>query len=240
MVDLHNHILPGVDDGARDLEEALTMARQAVAVGTTIMAATPHRLHAGHEQLRPMIEAGVAELQGNLDRRTIPLRLVAGIELPMRLDSAEKLQAGELIPLGGRDGKYVLIEPPFDRIPALALTVLESILDLGMIPLIAHPERNAELQRSLVFLETCASRGMPLQITAGSILGKFGPAPQACAKAIAMRRDWISIISSDAHDPRDRTPGDMRLAVEMVAGWIGDEAAAMKMADDLPRSFLPG
>jgi protein-tyrosine phosphatase len=239
MIDLHNHILPCIDDGARDLEEALTMARQAIAQGTTVMAATPHRFHSGREHLGPFIEKAVAGLQLHLDKKKIPLKIVPGVELPMRPDTAQMLVSGALIPLGGAGGKYVLVEPPFDRIPSTALRLLESILDLGLIAIIAHPERNSEVQKSLAFLDTCAALGLPIQITAGSIVGKFGPRPQRCAKEIAAHLDWRVFISSDAHDAFDRTPGHMREAVETVADWIGDEAAARRMVDEIPRGLLP-
>jgi protein-tyrosine phosphatase len=239
MIDLHNHILPGVDDGARDLAEALAMARMAVEQGTSIMAATPHRFHGGHEQLADRIESEITQLQRALDAHAIPLKIVPGVELQMRRDCARGLIAGYLLPLGGAGGKHVLVEPPFDRIPASSIPVLESILEIGFTPVLAHPERNSEIQKSLAFVEMCVSRGMPIQLTAGSIVGKFGPKPFECAKAISAHRDWPIVIASDAHDAIDRTPSDMREAVNIVAAWIGDEAAAMRMVDDLPRSLLP-
>jgi len=238
MIDLHNHILPCVDDGARDINEALTMARQAVSQGTTIMAATPHRFHIGKEQVGEFIEKAVAALQVCLDNHEIPLKIVPGVEASMRPDTAEKIRSGSIIPLGGRGGTHVLIEPPFDRIPGIAFSILDSIMDLGLTPLIAHPERNSDVQKSLEFLDSCASRGMAMQITAGSIVGKFGFRPQECAAKIVAHRDWKIIIASDAHDCADRTPDDMLQAVAIAGKWLGDEAAARRMVEDTPRSLL--
>jgi protein-tyrosine phosphatase len=239
MIDLHNHILPRIDDGARNIDEALTMAGQAVDQGTTIMAATPHRFHGGHEYAALFIEEAVGTLQRHIDKSGIALKIIPGIELPMRPDTADMLQSGGVIPIGGPSGKFVLIEPPFDRVPSSALHILESIIGLGLTPVLAHPERNAEIQKSLAFVETCASRGIPMQLTAGAITGKFGASPMRCAKEIAERRDWTIIISSDAHDTAERNPSDMREAVETVAGWISDEAAAWRMVEDTPRGMLP-
>jgi protein-tyrosine phosphatase len=238
MIDLHNHILPGIDDGAHDLEEALTMARQAVGVGTTVMAATPHRFAYGHEITASIVFEHVEELQRNLDEHQIPLRIVPGIELGMRPDLAEALANGTVMPLGGRDGKYALIEPPFDRIPGTALPALESVLALGLTPILAHPERNAEVQDHLAFLETCAALGVFIQITAGSIVGKFGERAQKAAQKIALQRDWKIIIASDAHDQHERTPSDMPEAVSLVAKWIGDAKAARAMVEDVPLSLI--
>jgi protein-tyrosine phosphatase len=239
MVDLHNHILPGVDDGARDLDDALTMARQAVAQGTSIMAATPHRYYQSSEMHGSVVEDAVHRLQRSLDRHQIPLRIVAGIELPMKPDTLDLLRDGRLIPIGGHRGKFVLIEPPFNNIPPTAIPLLEGIQSLRMTPIVAHPERNSEIQRDLTFLETCAERGMILQVTAGAVIGKFGPKPEACAREIVQRRDWKIILASDAHDTFDRTPGDMSAAVARIAEWINDEPAARHMATTLPHSLIP-
>ncbi len=137
----------------------------------------------------------------------------------------------------------VLIEPPFNQIPASALPLLKSLQDDGYLPLIAHPERNSEVQRDLAFVETCAALGMAIQLTAGSILGKFGPRAEAAAKRIATRRGWTTVIASDAHEQHERTPGDMRLAASKVSLWLGgdDEAqtTAERMVKGTPESFLP-
>jgi len=239
MVDLHNHILPGVDDGARNLSEALEMARQAVAQGTTILAATPHRFARGNEQRGPAVIEKVERLQRSLDTSGIELEIVPGIEIPMRPDTIDALRRSSLIPLGGTTGRYLLMEPPFDRIPVHAMPLLESLMRMRYIPIIAHPERNGEIQRDITFLEQCAERGMVIQLTAGSILGKFGHVARRSAKEIALRRDWQVIIASDAHETGDRTTGDLRNAMLLVAEWTGDETAAQRMVDDLPRSLLP-
>ncbi len=239
MYDLHNHILPGVDDGARDLAEALAMAKKAVADGTTVMAATPHRYWKAKQITAKMVVEGAERLQKSLDENGIALKIVPGLEIPMRPDTALALQDGTLIPIGGKTGEYVLMEPPFDRIPQFALPILESVMELGLTPVIAHPERNSEVQNHLAFLESCASLGMIIQLTAGSIVGKFGERPLECAKLIAARTDWKVIIASDAHDKHDRIASDMGESRRTVAEWLGDEAAANRMVDELPKSLIP-
>src|SRR5215471_7063685 len=97
MIDLHNHILAGVDDGAHDLEEALTMARQAVDAGTSILAATPHRIWDERDISAEQVAWHVQRLQGELDRREIPLKIAAGCELTMKPDTLERLLDGTLM-----------------------------------------------------------------------------------------------------------------------------------------------
>jgi protein-tyrosine phosphatase len=239
MIDLHNHILPGVDDGAHNLEEALEMARQAVAVGTTVLAATPHRFWRGQEATSDRVAWHVERLQGELDRRKIPLRLVGGCEIPLNPDPTEPLQSELLMPLGGPQSKTLLVEPPFDRIPGNALRLLGELQQLGYTLVLAHPERNSEVQHDLSFVEACAEIGVILQLTTGSILGHFGRDPRVAANSIALRTDWKVIISSDAHWSHDRTPALMGQAREVVAEWVGDEAIANRMVDVLPRSLIP-
>jgi protein-tyrosine phosphatase len=239
MYDLHNHILPGIDDGASDLQESLIMARTAVSVGTTVMAATPHRFYQGREMTVERVEESVQVLQSQLDTQNVPLRIVPGVEIGMRPDTVDALRAGRLSRIGGQKGKFALIEPPFEELPDFCWPIIEGVLALSITPILAHPERNATIQKDLAFPGQCAARGVIIQLTAGSIVGKFGAKAQACAQRIALNRGWKIIIGSDAHDAYDRTPGDLADAADRVAGWIGDASAARVMVDDLPASLLP-
>ena len=138
MVDLHNHILPGVDDGARDLEEAFAMARQAVSVGTRIMAATPHR-YRGREQSSPdYVEPRVRRLQQELDRAGIALTIVPGVEIPITPYVLDDLRSGEISPLGGANGRAVLMEPPFSNLPGNLIPSLQALIDGGYQPIVAR------------------------------------------------------------------------------------------------------
>src|SRR5579884_3129783 len=218
MIDLHNHILPGIDDGARDMEESLEMARQAVAAGTQVMAATPHRFWRAKPFSTERIATYVERLQAELDRQTIGLRIVPGCEIPMWPDPIDALQEGTIMRLGGEASRAVLVEPPFDRIPGNALRLLAAMQEIGLMPVLAHPERNREAQGDLSFVEACAETGIALQITSGSILGHFGREPRRVAHAIATRSDWRVIIASDSHWAHDRTPAHMGAARDTVAG----------------------
>lgn len=239
MIDLHNHILPALDDGARDLEEALTMAKMAVANGTAVMAATPHRFARGREITPPTIVAQVGALQSELDSRSIPLRLLPGSEIPMAADVAEGLRTGRLLRLGGSTGTHALIEPPFDRIPGYALGVLEEILSAGVGVILAHPERNEEVQKSLAFVESCAALGCVIQITSGSVVGAFGTQAEQTARAILAHDEWSIILASDAHWAHDRTPDRLHDAMAVATAWTGNPERAERMVSAGPASCLP-
>jgi len=238
MIDLHNHILPTLDDGARGLDEALAMAKMAVGIGTTIMAATPHRFMKGREIVSDVIHARVDALQRELDSREIPLRLLPGSEIPFGPDVVDGLREGRLVRIGGATGTHALIETPFEAIPGTAISVLDQLADAGIGVVLAHPERNEEVQQNLAFVESAAALGAILQITSGSVLGAFGPLAQATAKAIVERSEWQVIIASDAHWAHDRTTDQLRAASTRVAEWIGDAARAEWMVSDGPSSCI--
>jgi protein-tyrosine phosphatase len=236
FVDIHNHILPGIDDGAPTMGHAVEMARQAVACGTDTMVATPHRAYGTRRSAPPdWVRGLVIELQRVLDGEGVPLHVVPGLEIPMGPAVADELTAGQLLTLGDA-GAWALVEPPFDRIPRDGLDSLRRIHDTGLRVVLAHPERCAEIQRGLTFIESCADLGMAFQLTTGSLLGRFGSRAQATAEAIlAHASEWP--LASDTHDLRDRTAGLMAEARDRAAELVGTTLAE-EMADSRPRSFL--
>ena len=142
FVDIHNHILPGIDDGARTMAEAVEMARRAAAGGTDILVATPHQFWPGRRGApADWLRGLVLELQSMIDREKIPLRVVPGVEAKIGLHVVEELQHGEVLTLGDA-GRWVLMEPPFDRIPPGALSTLREVRQAGFQVVLAHPERS--------------------------------------------------------------------------------------------------
>ena len=139
MIDLHSHILPGIDDGAADLATALGMARAFVADGVDVVACTPHILPGLYNNTGPAIRAAVAHLQNELDGHDIPLRLVAGADNHIDPDFVAGLKSGRLLPLA--DTRYVLVEPPHHVVPARLEDLFFSIQVSGHIPILTHPER---------------------------------------------------------------------------------------------------
>ncbi|MGO8672130.1 MAG: tyrosine-protein phosphatase [Capsulimonadaceae bacterium] len=238
FVDIHNHILPGVDDGALDVHYALEMARRAVAGGTEIMVATPHRcVWQRPDAPANWVRAHVRALQRRLKDAKIPLKVVPGVEIPVGPGLAEALAAGRLVTLGDT-GRWALIEPPFDEIPVNALDHLQDVVDAGIGVVLAHPERNAVIQENLSFLESCARLGINVQLTSGSLLGAFGRRAKFTAEAILERHaEWEIVIASDAHDLSDRPPDWLAQSRDAAAKIVGDEAANA-MVDSRPRAMV--
>lgn len=227
-----------MDDGARTVAEALEMARQAVAAGTDTMVATPHRGWFLRRPARPeAVREHVAGLQDSLNRARIPLKIVSGVEIKMAPRVADDLVSGEVGTLGDA-GRWALIEPPFDRIPAGGLESLRKVIEARFSVVLAHPERCAEVQQSLAFLEACAGLGMAFQLTSGSLLGRFGTSAQETAHAIlAHAADWPLVIASDTHDLRDRSCALLREARDAAAALVGVEQA-QEMVDARPRAMI--
>jgi protein-tyrosine phosphatase len=238
FVDIHNHILPGVDDGPKDVWTSLLMAERAVENGTQIMVATPHRAYLMRKDApRPWIIRQTELLQDALISAKIPLILVPGVEIQFGPNVVSDIASGHLCTLGN-GGKWALIEPPFNGLPENGLDTIEELAKLKIGVVLAHPERNSNMQRDLKFARQCVKRGCILQLTTGSILGNFGAKALATAEAILSNyKEWPIVIASDSHDPIHRRPNLMAEARNAAAKIVG-EAEAATMVDERPRSRL--
>ena len=205
MIDLHIHILPGVDDGSSSMEESLRMAAIAADCGVREMAVTPHCNLP--EPARPLLSGEVRKhmqnFQAVLDQTGIPIRLYPGMEIFGKPDTAALLRRGDLLTLA--DSRYPLIEFPFHRYGEEATEVLGNVLDLGLRPLVAHPERYRYVQQDPRLVNLWADMGCLLQINRGSLLGRFGEQTEAMAFAL-LERNFVTCIASDAHRSSFRTP----------------------------------
>lgn len=215
MIDIHTHILPGVDDGADDLEESLAMAELALEGGTEEIVITPHSNQPGRFEnfyLDSLTKIFDTFEKAVIDRN-LPLKLYRGMEIYASGDVAEKICDGRLIGLGGSD--YYLIEFPFGIGAEDMGDVLESVLNIGKVPLIAHPERYACVQYNPGILYEWMEMGCLSQINKGSLYGKFG---RGAAKTAGILLDFelVSCIASDAHSSVRRTPymGEIRENIE--------------------------
>ena len=229
MIDLHSHILPGLDDGARDMQEALKMAAMAAESGVSAMAVTPHCVHGDAQEV---FEAWKL-LQRQLRREEIPLKLYVGMEIFGTPETAELLRKEQLLTLNG--SRYPLIEFGFYTDGEAETEILESVIQAGYRPVVAHPERYEYVQRDPELINLWHKMGCLLQINRGSLLGRFGSAARELALAL-VDRGFAALVASDAHSAQMRTPwmADARklLREEFPAG------ASRCLLHDNPRKIL--
>jgi len=236
VVDLHSHILPGVDDGSKSWEMTLEMCRLAAQDGTTDIAATPHMLDGVHRVHPDKVRELVAELRPRLAAAGIPLVVHVGGDVHVGPDLLERLAAGEALTLGDT-GKYLLVEFPHEVLPAGALDLMFRLRVKGIQPVFTHPERNLSVQDRPAVLREWAEMEILLQVTAGSFTGGFGRAAQEVAMTMA-REGLAHIVASDAHDTGRRGPG-MSAARESLRTTM-DEAELRAAFELRPRYILEG
>ena len=236
MIDLHCHFLPGIDDGAQTLDEALALARASVQDGITHAVMTPH-VHAGvFENRSTGIAQAVERFRQELARHNIALAISAGGEVRIGSELIELLAAGELPFLGRRGAQRVmLLELPHGSIPVGAERFTAWLRKQGVLPLIAHPERNKDVMRNLAKLDPFIEQGCLLQITAGSLVGSFGEMAQLRARELLDRGD-IFAVATDAHNLGSRPPM-LAAARAFVVAHCG-EAEAEALTHRNPLSLL--
>lgn len=205
MTDIHCHILPGIDDGARTLEDALQMARIAQRSGVNAIIATPHCNHPANFKSN-YIDRELADhfalLHAAIKEARIPISLYPGAEVLCSEDTPQLLEAGKLLTLAG--SRYLLVEFFFNESPSFMNRQLDAIAALGAVPVIAHPERYSAIQQDPRITESWFSRGYILQLNKGSILGALGVRAQSCSHFL-LTQGLAHVIASDAHGIRQRT-----------------------------------
>lgn len=232
MIDLHCHILPGLDDGAAGLEDSVELARAFVSLGILVVAATPHvrdDFPTTPEQLR----AGLATLGRELSRRSIPLQVLSGAEIS--LDVLDRLTPAELRAFGlAANPAYVLLEFPYAGWPLTLSGQAAGLLELGVTPVLAHPERNPDVQADPLRLGELVQAGVLVQVTAASITGLFGRPTRSTALRL-VRSGLAHLVSSDAH-----TSGKRLAALAEVHGAVGDRRLTRWLTRDAPLAILNG
>jgi protein-tyrosine phosphatase len=235
MIDLHCHILPGVDDGARGFAEAVAMCRLAAEDGCEAMVATPHQRRGEWWNAdRQALAALADELQGQLGSR---LRVHLGGEIHVDselLAEVEKLPAGGgVLPLAG--SRYLLIEFDSNGTPRDAIHLVHELAVAGWRPIVAHPEFIPWLSPDPGLLARLISLGATAQVTAMSVTGDFGRRPQADTHAL-LDAGLVHFVASDSHNTRRRPPG-LRRAFDLIAGRWG-ENVARRLAIDNPGAVV--
>jgi protein-tyrosine phosphatase len=203
MIDLHSHILFGVDDGAPDLEASLAMARMAVADGIEVMAATPHFLPGLYDNNTADVLQRIDVLNEALLAHDINLAVVSGGDVHISPDLHSKLQSNQVLTLHGT--RYFLFEPPHITAPQHLENHLFNIQVAGYVPILTHPERLKWIEQKYDLMQALAKSGVWMQITAGSLTGRFGKRPQYWAQRM-MAEGLVHILATDAHNTRSRPP----------------------------------
>lgn len=236
MIDIHSHVLPGVDDGAPDLDVALDMLTIAVEDGITAIAATPHFIDGSFAPTGPQVLEGVELLRQAAAKRGLPIAIHAGHEVRAAAGLVERVRTGEILALDRR-GRYLLLEMTGSQVPEWMDQLVFELEVAGITAVIAHPERNTGIIRNPMRLHALIEKGCRTQLTTGSLLGHFGKHAAATSRVL-LACDMVHVVASDAHDARFRTPSlaAARRVVEETAGAGVGEALFVTN----PRAILAG
>lgn len=238
MIDIHAHILPGVDDGSDSMEESVEMAYIAAQCGTQIIAATPHSNIQGHfhnYEDSNRCKLIHKQLCDAIESERIPIKIVRGMEIFGVGDIEEMIKQRKLISLN--HSGYYLIEFPFDMHPEEVEQGLDAVFSAGGIPILAHPERYYCVQDSPNLLYDWMSDGALSQVNKGSFLGAFGRGEERAAITL-LEHGLITCLGSDCHGTQWRTP-DMRDARKYIKGRAFEETVDLLLYDN-PRRILEG
>ena len=233
MIDLHCHILPGIDDGAADLAVSLEMARASVADGVTHLACTPHILPGLYPNTGPQIQQATGQLQDALDQHHIPLRLIAGADNHVVPNFVAGLRSGHLLSLAG--SRYVLVEPPHHVVPPRLEDLFFGLLTAGYVPILTHPERLSWIKSRYELIKRLGDSGIWMQVTAGSLAGAFGRNARYWVERM-LDEGRVHILATDAHDTRRRPP-NLSVGRELAAVRIG-EGEAEHLVASRPKGVL--
>lgn len=224
MIDLHCHILPGIDDGARDLDQALVLARAAVADGITHTVATPH-IHTGRfPNTLISITRAYRQLCAALKAESIPLKIGMAAEIRLSEEILNMVLLNQVPYLGKWEGeKVLLLELPHSHIPPGTEQLIRWLRKQKVRPMIAHPERNKDVIRDFNKVMPLVREGCLFQVTAGAVAGHFGEPAQERAIQL-LEQDLVTILATDAHH-EVRRPPVLNLGREAAAEIVGEDKA---------------
>ncbi len=229
MIDIHSHILPDLDDGARDLDESLQMIEIAAADGIRTMVATPHMLHGAFPVTAEAARERYETLTAAVRERGIDMEILLGAEIHLDVDIVGSLRDGQALTLG-EGGRAILLELPTTSIPTGTADVIFEMQTEGYRVVIAHPERNDELAANLERVVKMRDRGIHMQVTARSVTGGFGLRARRVARKM-VKQGLVDILASDAHGARGRVP-----VLSEALAWITKKVGAEEAEDLVNRN----
>jgi len=234
MIDLHTHLLPGIDDGAKSLEEAVQIIRHGKEIGITAICTTPHLSSSFTKDRTEKIMENFLKLQERTSEEKIGIDLHLGSEIDLRMnfDSIKRLPFFFI----NQTQKYLFVELPLGEFPSFTERILFSLLIEGLSPILAHPERSLLREKDFGRIEKLQDSGILSQVNAGSLLGDFGKKIQGAARRL-LEEDLVDFISSDAHDLNRRPITVMAEAFKKVKNDLGEEKG-LELFEKNPEKIL--
>ncbi len=252
MTDIHCHIIPGVDDGARDLEESLALVKMEASGGTSAFVATPHVIEKADYSRLDLFAERAELLRNALSNEGVVVSIVQGAEVYPSSKMIEALDAGLPITVGG-SGRHMLLDLPLTAFPHDFDSLLYEVQARRITPILAHPERSARFQEQPDLVRAYREKGILIQVNAASLRGRYGPRAQEVA-VIILKSHWANFVASDAHRPgKGPILGGARLRLTELVGAeyaefltaaspdalvCGNEAPEAPIAPPLARGFF--
>ncbi|MEK4554909.1 tyrosine-protein phosphatase [Jeotgalicoccus sp. FSL K6-3177] len=218
MIDIHNHLLINVDDGPKSEEETLDLLKQAVDEGITDIICTPHHHSGAYNTPADIVREKLTGVQNIIDKHQLPIKVHPGQEIRINDDLIDELRTGEALTLAG--SKYILIEFSFTELREDVDEVFTALRELGLTPIIAHPERCRPLVKNEQILARLIEEGALAQVTAASVCGEFGSGLQENSLEL-IRKGLIQLVASDAHHAEYR-PFMSKEAFEIIENELGE------------------
>ena len=234
MIDLHCHILPGIDDGAETMEESLEMCRIAASDGIRTIFATPHVKEAVYENDEKSVMPVFMKLKKAVEDEGIGLSVELAAEIHISSTLIHFLHHNRAFLIGGR---YFLLELPPETVPSNMEELIFDAQIKGFYPIIAHPERNSILQKNTRLIARWIDRGALVQATAMSVTGEFGKAPKKAVSEI-IEKGLCHILATDAHSPKWRPP-ILSHARDVLTEMVGKQEAD-RMVSGRPMEIMKG
>lgn len=237
MIDTHNHLLPGIDDGARDIEETLKMCRMAIDDGIQIIVATPHSFDGKFLNRTDTIKSQVRDLNTRLATIGLDVTIMPGMEVRIVADLPQLLADGQILTLN--EGKYILIEFHPAQVPAGLENLARDLASSGFFFVLGHPEKNSIIQSTPEYLFNLLKHFRPwelvIQVSADSLTGENGFRAQRTVTTL-LKHNLAHIIATDAHSSSRRVPR-LSGAVKVASRLVGRENA-VKMVQEIPKAVL--
>ena len=234
MYDIHNHLLPGVDDGPEDLLETIQICEIAQSQNTKMIIATPHRKDVTENHSVHLIKDLVSNINGKLSQNKTDIDVKLGMENHVDVDLMQDIENGRALTLN--NSEYILVEMPWEGRPSYIEQIIAELLQSGLIPVLAHPERMSLFEDERELLGELVRMGCKSQLTASSLYGKFGDKAQRVSVDM-MAEGLIHVIASDTHVAKGQRCYDMNLGFKFAKQIIGSYRAT-QMVESNPLAIF--